>query len=341
MACKSAFSNGRPGDRRRVSDPLPWGRNALLITAAFVALSSGWNEPAAADAAPKRWKEDELVASYKDLASGGGLETAVRTPALPTDPPQPVFLEALAWYAAGTPKAPGVLTLERLDGTITGEVGAYMRLLKAKVEDGARNDYARTRTWKLIQKYTLLRDAMTGPEHARGYRYDAMGAGSAVAGADAWDREHTLRSAAEVADRVCRASYDRPVLIKYGNTNCTQCMLFEIIGSVRSFADSPVRRGRVDVYKVWWGYRPDESFAGRIRDPQRLDELVKAEGVASSPYFIAYRNGRRYPCGDAFPDVTGNEKHLESCLSQEFGDAPVASFCQTLAASGGARTGGR
>jgi len=340
MACKSAFSNGRPDDRRRVFHPRHWGRIALIGAAAFVAVSTGWNEPAAADAAPKRWKEDELVTSYKELASGGGLEAAVRTPALPKDPPQPIFLEALAWYAAGTPKSSGVLTLDRLDGKIAGEVGAYMRLLKAKVENGDQNDYARTRTWKLIQKYTLLRDAMTRPENARGYKYDAMGAASALAGADAWDREHTLRSAAEVADKVCRASYDRPVVIKYGNTNCTQCMLFEIIGSVQQFAENPAQSGKVDVYKVWWGYRPDESFAGRIRDPQRLDELAKAEGVGSSPYFIAYRNGRRYPCGDAFPDESGNEEHLAACLSRATGDAPAASFCETSSA-GVQKTGGR
>jgi len=318
----------------------PWQRLSFLLPAAILTVLSAWTSSAAVDSVSKRWKEDELVASYKDLASGGELEAAVRTPALPKDPPQPIFLEALAWYAAGTPKTSGVLTLERLDEKITGEVGAYKRLLKSKVESGEENDYPRTRTWKLIQKYTLLRDAMTRPEHAGGYKYDAMGA-AAAAGADAWDREHTLRSADEVAAKVCRASYDRPVLIKYGNTNCTQCMLFEIIGSVQSFAESPAYRGKVDVYKVWWGYRPDESFAGRIRDPQRLDDLAKAEGVGSSPYFIAYRNGRRYPCGDAFPDESGNEKHLESCLGQKFGEAPAASFCLTAGAASRPQTGGR
>lgn len=341
MACESALNNGRADDYRRSFRPRPWGRIAILVATAIVAVSTMWKTPAAADSAPKRWKEDELVASYKDLATSGGLEAAVRTPALPKDPPQPMFLEALAWFAAGTPETSGVLTPARLDEKITGEVRAYMQLLKAKVERAEQNDYPRTRTWKLIQKYTLLRDSLSKPEHAGGFKYSEMGTVAAVAGADAWDREHTLRSADEVADKVCRVSYDRPVLIKYGNTNCTQCMLFEIIGSIQNFAENTAHHGKVDVYKVWWGYRPDESFAGRIRDPKRLDELAKAEGVGSSPYFIAYRNGRRYPCGDAFPDESGNDQHLESCLGQEFGDAPVASFCQAAEVPGRPNAGGR
>src|SRR5258706_344195 len=84
---------------------LPW---AVLIVAA-AATPSGSR---AADTGPKRWTDDQLVASYKDLASGGGLEGAVRSPSLPKDPPRPGFLDALAWYAAGTPDRPGALTLE-------------------------------------------------------------------------------------------------------------------------------------------------------------------------------------------------------------------------------------
>ena len=336
MACEPALNHRSVESRHR-----PWQSLAILLPAAVVAVSSAWTQPAAADSTPKRWKEDELVAAYKDLASGGGLAAAVRTPALPKDPPQPMFLEALAWYAAGTPNTSGVLTIARLDEKITGEVHDYIRLLKAKAESGEQNDYARTRTWKLIQKYTLLRDAMSKPEQGGRYKYEAMGPSAAAAASDAWDRAHTLRSADEVAEKVCRASYDRPVLVKYGNTNCTQCMLFEIIGTIQSFAESPAHNGKVDVYKVWWGYQPDASFAGRIRDPQRLDELAKAEGVGSSPYFIAYRNGRRYPCGDAFPDDNGRDERLESCLQQKFGDAPVASFCQSAGAAAGPQTGGR
>lgn len=321
MACEST-SNDLGADARF----RPRRRLALLLPAAVLALVSAPTDSAAADSATKRWKEAELVASYKDLAASGTLESAVRSPALPSDPPQPMFLEALAWYAAGMPRSPGVLTRERLDEQITGQVRAYIGLLKGKVESGDPNDYPRTRTWKLIQKYTLLRDSMSKADHAAGYKYGAM-SGPAAAETDAWERDHTLRSPEEVAQKVCRASQERPVLVKYGNTNCTQCMLFEIIGTIRNIAESPALKGKIDVYKVWWGYQPDESFAGRIRDPQRLDDLAKAEGISSSPFFVVYRNGRRYPCGDAFPDDNGRDARLDSCLQQKFGDAPAASFC--------------
>jgi hypothetical protein len=305
----------------------------LALLVAIAAAVPPW--PLAADeSADKRWKEDDLVAAYHDLVAAGRLEAAVRSPSLPKEPPQPMFLEALAWYAAGTPRTPGVLDAAELDRKIDAEVKSYMQMLEAKVEKGAPNDYPRTRTWKLIQKYTLLENAMAKPEHARGYAYDAMALAKSEDAAD-WDREHTLQSADEVTAKVCRPSHDRPVVVKYGNTNCTQCMLFEIIGSVQSFADSPSHRGKVDVYKVWFGHEPDSSFAGRIRNPKRLDDLAKAEGVSSSPTFIVYRNGRRYPCGEGFPDEQGHDEHLESCLTPSFAaDAPLASFCQSAGATG-------
>src|SRR5262249_51324909 len=129
------------------------------------------------------------------------------------------------------------------------------------------------------------------------------------------------------AEKVCRASAERPVLVKFGNTNCTQCMLFELTGSVEAFASLPAHRG-VDVYKVWWGFRPDASFSGRLHDPQRLDDLGKAEGVTSSPTFVVYRNGRRYTCGNAFPDASGGEESLDACLRQDFAaSAPLSSAC--------------
>lgn len=328
--------NGRGAAPHRVVRAL-----LMLLPALTVPVASTWTGPAAAESATRRYTDDELVASYRELVSGGGLEAAVRSPALPKDPPQASFLEALAWYAAGTPKTSGALTLARLEERIGSEVDAYTRLLKTKVEGGEGNDYARTRTWKLIQKYTLLRETMSRPEAKGRYEYHARGAEEGTAGADAWERAHTLRSPEEFAEKVCRASHDRPVLVKYGNTNCTQCMLFELIGSVRSFAENAVNKGKVEVYKVWWGHRPDDSFAGRIRDPQRLDELVKAEGVRSSPTFIAYRNGRRYPCGDAFPDDSGRDERLEACLGQVFGEAPVASACAAAGSAGSPQAGGR
>lgn len=296
-------------------------RGVVVLAIAAVVLG------AVVTAAPdeKRWNDDQLVADYQNLSSRGELETAIRRPARPNEPPQAEFLEALAWFAAGTPDAPGTLSLGELDAFIDGQVAFYSDLLKAKVQQNAANDYPRTRTWKVIQKMMLLRDEMTRAGHDNRYAYAAMP--KATSANDQWEQAHTLRSPEEFVQKVCKSSGDRPVLVKYGNTNCTQCMLFELTGSIKTYADAAATRTPVDVYKVWFGMRPDSSFAGRIRDPQRLNDLAKAEGVQSSPYFIVYRNGRRYPCGDAFPTRSGDEAHLDQCLTKSVGEAPLASAC--------------
>ncbi|MET0556350.1 MAG: putative porin [Vicinamibacteria bacterium] len=277
---------------------------------------------AASGAEPERFNDDKLVASYRDLAASGGLDTAIRNPTLPSDAPEPAFLEALAWFAAGTPGVAGSLTLEQLDAFAGTQAQSYRKLLEAKVVRGEENDYPRTSTWKVIQKLTLLRNEMSTPARAGRYAFAAMP--RATAADDPWDQAHTLDTPAEFADKVCKAS--RPVLVKFGNTNCTQCMLFELIGSVKAFAENPAHQD-VDVYKVWFGFRPDASFAARIKEPARLDDLARAEGVRSSPTFVVYRNGRRYPCGGAFPDPSGTDEHLDACLKKATGDAPLSSAC--------------
>jgi thiol-disulfide isomerase/thioredoxin len=276
----------------------------------------------AAAAEPERFNDDKLVASYRDLVASGGLDAAIRNPTLPSEPPEPAFLAALAWYAAGNPASEGSLTLPQLDAFVEAQVHSYRKLLEAKVDRGDENDYPRTSTWKVIQKLTLLRNEMSGAARGGVYSFPAMP--RATPADDPWEREHTLRTPAEFADKVCKGS--RPVLVKFGNTNCTQCMLFELIGSVKAFAENPAHQD-VDVYKVWFGHRPDASFTGRIKDPARLDDLAKAEGVRSSPTFVVYRNGRRYPCGGAFPDPLGQDAHLDSCLKKATGEAPLASMC--------------
>ncbi|HXE80285.1 MAG TPA: thioredoxin family protein [Vicinamibacterales bacterium] len=272
----------------------------------------------------RSWTDDSLMAAYKELRTSGMLDAAIRNPTRPHEPPQDAFLQALAWFAAGTPNASGVLTLAELDRFIDGQAAFYRDLLTAKMEKGASNDYSRTRTWKVIQKMMLLRDEMMRAPHNGKYAFTALT--KATSAIDPWEQAHTLRSPEEFVEKVCKVA-DRPVLVKYGNTNCTQCMLFELTGSIKSYADVAASRGPIDVYKVWFGMQPDGTFAGRIRDPKRLNDLAKAEGVSSSPTFIVYRNGRRYPCGDAFPDASGNEAKLDTCIAKATGDAPVASAC--------------
>lgn len=291
-----------------------------VVLCAALAVTAATRVATAAE--PERFTDDKLVASYRDLKASGALDAAIRNPTLPSDAPEVAFLEALAWFAAGTPPTAGTLTLDELDAFVGTQVQSYRKLLEAKVERSEENDYPRTSTWKVIQKLTLLRNEMSSA--ARGGRYAYTSMPRATAASDPWESAHTLRTPAEFADKVCKAQ--RPVLVKFGNTNCTQCMLFELIGSVKTFAENRAHKD-VDVYKVWFGLLPDASFTARIKDPARLDDLAKAEGVRSSPTFIVYRNGRRYPCGGSFPDPTGNDAHLDSCLQKATGDAPLASAC--------------
>lgn len=317
---------------RRGSRPV---RRTVLIVALLVIAGAPGAGSSFASSGAKRWSDGDLVTSYKDLKASGQLEAAVRAPNLPGEPPLTGFLDALAWFADGMPEQGGTLTLQQLDDFIDVQVQSYIRLLEAKAARGEDNDFPRTRTWKVIQKMTMLREEMSRP--AAGGRYAFPAIAQAPDGDDPWEREHTLDSVEEFRDKVCRGSHERPVLVKFGNTNCTQCMLFELIGSVKEFAENPANKGAIDVYKVWWGFRPDESFTGKIHDPARLDDLVKAEGVKSSPTFIVYRNGRSYRCEDAFPNDRGLDERLESCVQQKFGEVPIASTCAAESAPTGTK----
>jgi len=320
-------------DSHRSAEKLITGRLvfALSFVFALTGIASLLAGPSGETVVSKHWTDSELIDSYSQLVAQGLLAEAVASPVLPSHPPQTQFLDALAWYAAGTPEDPGILTIESLDDFLHGQTLWYIELLGNKVEEGDDNDYARTRTWKVIQKLTMLREQMLDPARQGEYPFPAIEL--APPGNDPWEQAHTLDSPEEFRHKVCGASHERPVLVKFGNTNCTQCMLFELIGSVKELAESPTLKDTVDVYKVWWGLRPDQSFAGKVRDPARLDALAKAEGVSSSPYFIVYRNGRRYPCGDAFPDASGPDEHLASCLDQSFEEGPVDGACASVASS--------
>jgi hypothetical protein len=310
-----------------MSSSLPQSRvrsaalRGLMVTALGFTIGA---ESVTVRAQARTWSDADLVSGYKDLTARAELDAAIRNPTRPSAPPSPAFLAALAWFAAQTPERSGTLTLADLDRFLDTQVGAYRELLQAKVEKNEDNDYPRTRTWKVVQKLTLLRDEMSRPPSNGRYAFEALP--KATSAVDAWDVAHTLSSEQEFVQRVCKAPADRTIVVKFGNTNCTQCMLFELTGAVKSYADAADRRG-IDVYKVWFGFRPDSSFAGRIRDPKRLNDLAKAEGATSSPYFVVYRNGRRYPCGDAFPDAGGGEEHLDKCIAGSTAEAPIAPSC--------------
>lgn len=307
------------------------GRSKSLVRSAALLLCACLAWVAFAEE-EKRWTDGDLVETYAELVARGNLDVAIRTPVMPSESAQPAFLEALAWFVAHTPEEGGVVTLHQTDAFIQDQVVVYAELLGAKALRRELNDYSRTRTWKVIQKLLMFREAMRQPPYNGSYRYRPLARSASQD--DPWDFEHTFRSADDFVKRVCDRRSKRPILVKFGNTNCTQCMLFELIGSLRKYADRTAVASGVEVYKVWWGMKPDSSFAGRIRDPARLDDLAKAEGVQSSPSFIVYRDGRRYPCDSAFPDANGEDVRLDACLEQsKEGDGPLASVCDVNGSS--------
>lgn len=323
-------SNNSHAFRRASAGLQPTIRHTASRVVVMMAMLGALTPTFVAESSPRQWTEDELTASYETLVDASKLEAAILEPKRPGESPNAAFLEALAWYADGMSDVAGSLSLSELDAFLKTQIAVYRSYLEAKVTRGVNNDYARTRTWKVIQKLSLLRDHVTA-EGSGAYDYGVFSLASPAD--DPWEREHTVASVDDFRSKVCRGSLERPILVKYGNTNCTQCMLFELTGSIKDIADSSTNRDSIDVYKVWWGTTPDDTFNGRIAQPALLDELAKEEGVHSSPYFIVYRNGRRYPCGSAFPDRRGADEHLQSCIEQTFGDAPVARTCASMLGS--------
>ena len=131
---------------------------------------------------------------------------------------------------------------------------------------------------------------------------------------EAWDKENTLADGSDFRKRVCEASATAPVVVKFGSTQCADCLLMEFTQGIRVAAEKS--GASPHIYKFWWG--PNLS--------QGNDSLRKSEGVTSSPTFIVYRNGRRYPCGFAFLDDKG--AGLEECLDKAMrADAKDAGAC--------------
>jgi thioredoxin-like negative regulator of GroEL len=117
-----------------------------------------------------------------------------------------------------------------------------------------------------------------------------------IDGADAWNAANTIDTRAEFDDRVITASYDRPVLVKYGLTYCAHCLLLEQMGSVPALADR--YKDDLDVVKLWWN----------PSDPQmaEITRVAQEQGVTSSPYFMLYEDGQIVKHGYGFPDETGD-----------------------------------
>ena len=152
----------------------------------------------------------------------------------------------------------------------------------------------RRQTWKHIQKLSLLEREIQAQGETY-YPYDAAKM-MQINHNNAWNAAHTIDSAAEFDAKVRQASYDKPVLVKYGLTYCMHCLLLEQLDSVHAVADK--YGDDLDVYKVWWN--PNDPAMAEISN------LTTNEGVTSSPYFMVYKDGQVVREGYAFPDEKGN-----------------------------------
>lgn len=200
------------------------------------------------------------------------------------------FYEALSWYTDKTVgSSDGQLTLAELQQAMSHKAQEYF----SHAGDPSAAD-ARRQAFKFIQKLHLLKNeiAATGGDS---YAYDAAAMGS-VNHANAWNAAHTLDSAAEFQSKVIDASYDKPVLVKYGLTYCVHCLLLEHLDSVHAVADK--YEDDLDVYKLWWN--PNDPAMAEISD------VARDQGVSSSPFFIVYDKGEAVRAAYAFPDENGD-----------------------------------
>ena len=114
----------------------------------------------------------------------------------------------------------------------------------------------------------------------------------------AWERRTASTSAGATGNSLLnvRASFRRPVLVKFGLTYCIHCLLLENMGSVPAVAGKYA--DEIDVVKLWWNPHDPEM--------SQVNQIAGEEGVSSSPWFILYIDGAQVKSGYAFPDQNGS-----------------------------------
>jgi len=251
------------------------------------------------------WTDESLMDFIQQAHSQGQLRAysskirqAVFNPRLPQNAHTGGrFFEALAWYTDKTVahSGDGALTLNELRYAMNQKAKEYFSLVGSP--NGADQ---RRQTWKNIQKLALLEKEIISNGDSS-YAYDPAKM-MQVNHNNAWNAAHTIESAAEFDAKVREASFDKPVLVKFGLTYCMHCLLLEQLDSVRAVADK--YGDDLEVYKVWWN--PNDPAMAEISN------VATGEGVSSSPYFMVYKDGQIVREGYAFPDEQG--QGLESLL---------------------------
>lgn len=213
------------------------------------------------------------------------------------------FFRALSWYHDTLyGNGDGIFELAELNGVYQKQMAIYWDQLGSE-EIPSR----RIQTWKMIQKLQLLgieiytRD-INAETSVNGYTYEPRVMGQ-VDLSNPWNAQYTVLNQKDFKERVIKASYTKPVLVKFGLTYCIHCLLLENLGSVPAVAKKYSEQ--IDTYKLWWN--PKDS------NKKELNNVAMEEGVTSSPYFILYKNGQQIKAGYAFPDENGEgmEEFLE------------------------------
>jgi thiol-disulfide isomerase/thioredoxin len=250
--------------------------------------------------------DDEIVELYNKLPAAERERSVEFKYALsnlkpPEETRPPQFFDAIASYIDGN--RGGKLSKAKLDKAITATTEQYLSQLKdSQTGKGAQQDLAailRVKTWKYLQKLQIFRDEMKAKKLAA-WPYKPF---PLPPFNEAWEKEHTLSSASEFQKRVCDESKKKPVLVKFGSTQCADCMLMEYTHGLHSFAET--HKDTINVYKVWWG--PNL--------PKEIDELRKREGAKSSPTFVMYKNGKRHACAYDFPDQQASGAEIKKCIA--------------------------
>jgi len=255
--------------------------------------NAGWTDERLSDFIQQAQSKDQLNA-YR-----GKIKQAVLSPKLGENAHTgDRFFEAVAWYTDKTVagSSDGALTLNELRFAMNEKAKEYLSL--AAFPERADQ---RRQTFKNIEKLALLEKQIL-ESGASSYSYDPAKM-MQVNHNNTWNAAHTIDSAAEFDSKVRQASFEKPVLVKYGLTYCMHCLLLEQLDSVHAVADK--YGDDLDVYKVWWN--PNDPAMAEISG------LATSEGVTSSPYFMVYKDGEVVRKGYAFPDEQG--QGLEDLLN--------------------------
>jgi len=248
------------------------------------------------------WTDSELRSYISEVVQTPDVQpylkplwNAVMNPAMPGEAhSDPKFFEVLAWYIdkSTTARGDGKLTLQDVEESLNKYGQQYLQLSQDPTQS-----VSRLQAWKFVQKLRILeKEINTRSEAGLGAYYPYSPRDMMEIDANStFNRENTIRSRAAFDEKIIEASYDKPVLVKFGLTYCAHCLLLEQLGSVPAVAEK--YSDSMDVFKLWWNPH-DTEYA-------QLNQIAGEQNVTSSPLFILFKDGAAVKSGYAFPDEKG------------------------------------